>query len=37
LVEETKSLHLEAQVEPKEDPKLVIDWFFNGKQLEIGK
>lgn len=29
-------LHLEAQVEPKNDPNLKIEWYFNGKILEHG-
>lgn len=33
---ENQALHLEAQVEPKEDPNLKIEWFFNGKVLQHG-
>lgn len=33
---ENQALHLEAQVEPKEDPHLKIEWFFNGKVLQHG-
>ncbi|XP_054275488.1 titin isoform X3 [Macrosteles quadrilineatus] len=33
---EAQPLHLEATVEPKDDPKLKIEWFFNGKALEHG-
>lgn len=33
---EAESLHLEGQVEPKEDPNLKIEWYFNGKVLEHG-
>lgn len=33
---EGQSLHLEGQVEPKEDPNLKIEWYFNGKQLQHG-
>lgn len=31
---EGKPLHLEGSVEPKEDPNLKIEWFFNGKSLD---
>ncbi|XP_043190339.1 titin-like isoform X4 [Amphibalanus amphitrite] len=30
---ETEPLHLQCNVEPKEDPKLNVEWFFNGKPL----
>uniref|UniRef100_A0A146M532 Titin n=2 Tax=Lygus hesperus TaxID=30085 RepID=A0A146M532_LYGHE len=33
---EAQPLHLEATVEPKEDPNLRIEWYFNGKALEHG-
>lgn len=33
---ESEPLHLEGQVEPKDDPNLRIDWYFNGKPLEHG-
>lgn len=33
---EAEPLHLEGQVEPKEDPNLKIEWYFNGKQLAHG-
>lgn len=33
---EAESLHLEGQVEPKNDPNLKIEWYFNGKVLEHG-
>lgn len=33
---EAQPLHLEGQVEPKEDPSLKIEWYFNGKVLEHG-
>nr|CAD7404271.1 unnamed protein product [Timema cristinae] len=33
---EAQPLHLEGQVEPKEDPNLKVEWFFNGKALEHG-
>lgn len=33
---EADSLHLEGQVEPKNDPNLKIEWYFNGKLLEHG-
>lgn len=33
---ESQPLHLEATVEPKDDPNLKIEWFFNGKSLSHG-
>lgn len=33
---EAEALHLEGTVEPKEDPNLKIEWYFNGKVLEHG-
>lgn len=33
---EGQALHLEGQVEPKNDPNLKIEWYFNGKVLEQG-
>ncbi|XP_031367951.1 titin isoform X4 [Apis dorsata] len=33
---ESEPLHLEGQVEPKDDPNLKIEWYFNGKTLEHG-
>lgn len=33
---ESEPLHLEGQVEPKDDPNLKIEWYFNGKALEHG-
>ncbi|CAH1976506.1 unnamed protein product [Acanthoscelides obtectus] len=33
---EGQPLHLEGTVEPKEDPNMKIEWFFNGKSLEHG-
>ncbi|GLH07319.1 LOW QUALITY PROTEIN: Titin [Gryllus bimaculatus] len=33
---ENEALHLECQVEPKEDPNLKVEWYFNGKNLEHG-
>ncbi|XP_033210459.1 titin [Belonocnema kinseyi] len=33
---ESEPLHLEAQVEPKDDPNLKIEWYFNSKALEHG-
>ncbi|XP_074100964.1 sallimus isoform X11 [Cotesia typhae] len=33
---EAEPLHLEGQVEPKDDPNLKIEWYFNGKALEHG-
>lgn len=33
---EAQPLHLEGQVEPKEDPNLKIEWYFNGKLLQHG-
>lgn len=35
-VEEAKPLHLECQVEPKTDPNLKVDWYFNSKALVHG-
>jgi hypothetical protein len=34
---EAEPLHLECTVEPKEDPNLKVEWYFNGKALEHGK
>ena len=34
---EAEPLHLECNVEPKEDPNLKVEWYFNGKALEHGK
>jgi len=34
---ENDKLHLEGNVEPRNDPNLKIEWFFNGKALEHGK
>ena len=31
-----QALHMEANVEPKKDPNLKIEWFLNGKPLETG-
>ena len=36
MLEEGQPLHMECQVEPKEDPKLEIEWFVNGKELDKG-
>lgn len=33
---EAQPLHLEAQVTPKDDPNLKIEWIFNGKPLDLG-
>lgn len=33
---EANALHLEGQVEPKNDPNLKIEWYLNGKVLEHG-
>uniref|UniRef100_A0A0K8UMS0 Regulatory protein zeste n=1 Tax=Bactrocera latifrons TaxID=174628 RepID=A0A0K8UMS0_BACLA len=33
---EAQALHLEGNVEPKEDPNLFIEWYFNGKILQHG-
>lgn len=33
---EAQPLHLEGTVEPKDDPNLKIEWFFNGKALSHG-
>lgn len=35
-VDEAESLRFECRVEPKEDPKLRIEWFRNGKPLPSG-
>lgn len=29
-----QALHMEANVEPKQDPDLKIEWFLNGKVVE---
>ncbi|XP_015783235.1 titin isoform X1 [Tetranychus urticae] len=34
--EEGKPLHLECRIEPSADPNLTIEWFVNGKQLDMG-
>jgi titin len=34
---ESEPLHLECQVEPKNDPNLKVEWYFNGKSLDHGK
>lgn len=36
ILAESKPLHLEAQVTPKDDPTLKIEWYFNGKILDLG-
>lgn len=36
LLTEGQPLHLEAQVEPRNDPDLKIEWYFNGKALIHG-
>ena len=36
LLAEGSNLHLEAQVEPKGDPHLRVEWFHNGVQLMTG-
>lgn len=33
---ETEALHFEGQVEPKDDPNMKIEWYFNGKILQHG-
>lgn len=35
-VEESESIRFECRVEPKEDPKLRIEWYRNGKPLPSG-
>lgn len=35
-VEESESIRFECRVEPKEDPKLRIEWYRNGKPLPAG-
>lgn len=37
LLSEGQPIHLEAQVEPRNDPDLKIEWYFNGKVLTHGK
>lgn len=37
LLTEGAPLHLEAQVEPRNDPNLKLEWYFNGKALTHGK
>ena len=37
LVSEGKNVHLAAQVEPKNDPNLRIEWEFNGKLISSGR
>ncbi|KAK9882445.1 hypothetical protein WA026_021476 [Henosepilachna vigintioctopunctata] len=35
-VEESETVHFECRVEPKDDPKLRIEWYRNGKPLPSG-
>lgn len=35
-VEESESVHFDCRVEPKDDPKLRIEWYRNGKLLPSG-
>lgn len=35
-VNENDGLQMECRVEPAPDPKLVVEWFFNGKPLDTG-
>lgn len=35
-VNEAEALHLECQVEPKNDPNLRVEWYFNSKALDHG-
>ena len=35
-MDESKTVHFEARVEPKDDPKLKIEWFRDGKPLATG-
>lgn len=35
-VEESETVHFECRVEPKDDPKLRIEWYRNGKLLPSG-
>jgi len=35
-VEEASSVHFETRVEPKNDPKLRVEWYRNGKPLPSG-
>ena len=36
LLAEGHNLHLEAQVEPRSDPHLRVEWYHNGVQLRTG-
>ncbi|XP_050422457.1 titin isoform X5 [Adelges cooleyi] len=36
ILPESAPLHLEARVEPKDDPSLKIEWYFNGQVLDLG-
>jgi len=36
MLAEGSNLHLEAQVEPKSDPHLKVEWYHNGVQLMTG-
>lgn len=33
---EGKNIHLEARLEPMNDPTMRVDWYFNGKPITIG-
>lgn len=35
-LQEAQHVHLEAQVEPRADPNLKIEWFKNGEPLSLG-
>ena len=37
LVTEGQSVHLDAKVEPRNDPNLKIEWEVNGQVLETGR
>ncbi len=34
---EGKGVHLEAKLTPQSDPNLRVDWFHNGRPLQMGK
>lgn len=35
-VEESETVHFETRVEPKDDPRLRVEWYRNGKPLPSG-
>lgn len=36
IFNESETVHLEARIEPINDPSLTVSWFFNGKPLKTG-